>query len=569
LDQLATTLGWIEEAPVQYTSADHVPQAGALLGLALLEETHLVGEARAVYGRLKNSWYGLRSLLWTLVVMALLRIKRPEQLKLHDPARLGYVLGLPRAAEVKTIRRKLQEVAFRRLAAEFHRRLAKRRAERQAAALATLYVDGHVRAYHGQRRIGKTYVTRTKSVQRGETDYWVHLSNGQPLVVLHDPGNAAFREAVVQWVLPEIRQLVGDRRVRVVFDRAGWSRELFAALLELKFDFMTYRKGAYEPVEESQFRRVTVEREGRRVSYDLAEAVFAEPGWPRLRLIAVKKRDGGQTHILATGRLTWEARGQSAEELADYVDPPAPDLAWGMFGRWSQENWFKYMDVEYALDVLVDYDVELDDAERMVPNPQWRKLDREVRSARQKLQRAEAKYARWRLAAETAAASAPEGARPAGRASLSARLRQQEQVVQECREAWQRLSEQRAALPREVRLGDVAEREAVKLSYERKLFTDTVKLTAYEIETRLYGMLPGEFRRHALEGRAVIRDLLQATGDLRVQGDVLEVHLEQLSAPRYTVALQSVCEQVNALRPQLPETTLQLRFFVKPRPIGW
>jgi len=70
LDQLATVMGWIEEAPVEYSSTASVPQAGSLLGLALLDDTHLVSEARAVYGRLKNGWYGLRNLLWTLVVMA-------------------------------------------------------------------------------------------------------------------------------------------------------------------------------------------------------------------------------------------------------------------------------------------------------------------------------------------------------------------------------------------------------------------------------------------------------------------------------------------------------------------
>ena len=86
LDRIATILGWIEEAPVEFQSADGVSNAGVLMGLALLEETHLLEEARAVYGRLKNGWYGLRSLLWTLVIMALLRIKRPEQLKHHDPA---------------------------------------------------------------------------------------------------------------------------------------------------------------------------------------------------------------------------------------------------------------------------------------------------------------------------------------------------------------------------------------------------------------------------------------------------------------------------------------------------
>ena len=87
--------------------------------------------------------------------MALVRIKRAEQIKHHDPAGLGRVLGLPRAAEVKTIRRKLNEIAERGQAAQWHRRLARRRAEQQPSALATLYVDGHVRAYHGRHRIGK------------------------------------------------------------------------------------------------------------------------------------------------------------------------------------------------------------------------------------------------------------------------------------------------------------------------------------------------------------------------------------------------------------------------------
>ena len=123
-DQLATVLGLMEEAPVEFAPARHVPVAGVLLGLALLSTTGLLEEARGVHGRLKNSWYGLRATIWTLFSMALLRITRPEQLKGADPAGLGRVLGLPRAPEVKTIRRKLKELARRAKAAVFHRRLA-------------------------------------------------------------------------------------------------------------------------------------------------------------------------------------------------------------------------------------------------------------------------------------------------------------------------------------------------------------------------------------------------------------------------------------------------------------
>ena len=231
---------------------------------------------------------------------------------------------MPRAAEVKTIRRKLNEIAERGPAAQWHRRLARRRAEQQPSALATLYVDGHVRAYHGRHRIGKTHVSRLKRVLRAETAYWVHQAHGQPLLVVHEPVDSSFRETLRDSVLPEIRRVVGDRRVRIVFDREGWSRELFDDLLSLNFDFMTYRKGPYEPLADSEFAESTFPVPGQpAVHYELAETVFEQADWPRLRLLAVKKKNGGQTHVLASGQLTWEALDQDAGA----ADLPAAELA--------------------------------------------------------------------------------------------------------------------------------------------------------------------------------------------------------------------------------------------------
>lgn len=579
LDRMAMIMGWIEEAPVEFQSTDGVPNAGVLLGLALLAETHLLEEARAVYGRLKNGWYGLRSLLWTLVMMGLLRIRRPEQLKHHDPASLGRVLGLPRAAEVKTVRRKLSEIADRGQAAELHRRLAQRRAAEEPSALATLYVDGHVRAYHGKHRLGQTHISRLKRVLRAETDYWVHEANGQPLLVVHESVDTSFHEALRDRVLPEIRQLVGDRRVRIVFDREGWSRELFRDLLRLNFDFVTYRKGPYPPLPESDFESTTLPVPGQpAVHYELAETTFEQEGWPLLRLVAVKKKNGGQTHVLATGRLTWE----SLDQDVGAADLPAAEIAWWMFHRWNQENWFRYMRTEYALDVLVDYSVELDDATRPVVNPRWRELDRQVASSRSRLERAEAKYARLILKAEEKSSEenalevnskdkseteTPSSCAKENCQCLTCRCRAQASEVAKLSAEYERLRVERHKTPRKIPLSEAGDRDDVKLSYERKLFTDTIKLSAYEIETRLYGMLGVTFCNSETEGRSLIQAILCTSGDLRVDAGVIEVHLDQLSAPRYTEAMQSLCLQLNALSPSLPETNYRLRFFVKPRPV--
>ena len=265
------------------------------------------------------------------------------------------------------------------------------------------------------------------------------------------------------------------------------------------------------------------------MKYELAEDVFQEDGWPPLRLLAVKKKDGGQTHIVATCRATWESLGKAV--LGD--DLPPGEVAWWMFGRWCQENWFKYMDQEYGLDLLGEHGTEPDDPQREVISAAWRQLTRQLRGARATLHREEAKCAQRVIEDRKARRKKPADCQGCGRCARC-RLREQQEVVAHARAKVDQLLKMREETPRKIPLGQAKDRDPVKLSYERKLFTDTVKLCAYEIETRLFEMALGTFRRGPFEGRALIRDILQTSGDLRVEGEWLEVHLDQLSTPRAT-----------------------------------
>lgn len=529
-DQLGAMLGLIEEAPVEFASARNVPMAGALLGLALLAETGLLQQARAVYGKLKDCWYGLRPLILTLFAMALVRIKRAEGLKGVDPVSLGAVLGLPRAPEVKTVRRKLKQLSLRGLAAELHRRLARRRATESQDQLAYLYVDGHVRAYSGKRKIAKAYVTTPRTVQRAETDYWVNLADGQPLLVVHAEANEKLIK-IIKPILAEVRTVIGDRPAMIVFDRGGWCGKLFRLMLAEGFDLLTYRKAPFSDVAASWFHTRHLRIGGHRLEYELADGDFIQKGWPRLRRIAVKRKDGRQTHILCSR-----------------YDIDAAELAYRMFGRWKQENWFKYMGEQFALDVLVDYSTQPHDPDRMLVNPQWRNLNQQVKAALRQLREAEAAYGRARL-------------------SKSSRKQQADQAaaVEEARARYERLCGRRSDTPKRIRLAEVSDRDPLRLGYERKLLTDTIKICAYEVETRLVEMLNGQFGRHEAEGRAVIREIFQTPGDILPRDGELQVWLNQLSAPRYSEALMWLCQQLNARDLRLPETDLRLRFHVKPR----
>jgi transposase len=530
-NQLATIVGLVEEAPVEFTPAENVPTAGAMLGLALLATTGLLEEARRTYGRLKNCWYGLRPVMLTLFAMALLRVKRPEQLKGIDPASLGKVLGLPRGPEVKTVRRKLAELAERNRAADFHRDLARRRANQYEDELGYLYVDGHVRVYSGKRKIGRAYVTKRNSVQRAETDYWVNLTNGQPLFVMRAELDESLTE-IMPSILREVREVIGDRRAMIVFDRGGWSEKGFRLILAAGFDLLTYRKAPLANYPESWFHTHRLRIDGHAVEYKLTDGEFIRKGWPRLRCISVKRADEGQTQILCNRR---------------DIDPV--ELAYRMFGRWKQENWFKYMDEEFALDVMADYSTRPDDPDRLVINPNWRRLDREVQEAARKLREAEAAYGR-----ATLDSGSPED------------CREELAMVHKARQVHEDLVGRRRSTPRRARLGDVSDRDPIKLGYERKLITDTIKVCAYQVETELVEMIEGALTRHKDEARAVIKEAFRTPGDITPRNGELHVLYEQLSAPRYTEALIEICRRLNERDLCFPETSLRLRFHVKPRP---
>jgi prepilin-type processing-associated H-X9-DG protein len=263
--------------------------------------------------------------------MALWRIKRPEGLKEHSPAELGRVLGLDRAPEVKTLRRKLARLAASGRAAQFGRALAQRRVAVRGAALGFLYADGHVRVYHGQHRLPKTHVARMRLSMPATSDYWINDDAGDPLFVVTAQANAGLVK-MLPVLLEEVRVLVGEQRVTVVFDRGGYSPKLFQQILDANFDLLTYRKGRYRPIGGQRFRARWTRVNGRTMQYVLADQeVRLLKGKLRLRQVTRLKENGHQTPILTSRR-----------------DLSAPQVAYWMFNRWRQENFFKYLREEYA-----------------------------------------------------------------------------------------------------------------------------------------------------------------------------------------------------------------------------
>jgi hypothetical protein len=540
LDRAMARLGRLEEADVKFVEGRQLRFAGVMLAIPMLAATGLFEEMRQVYGRLRPAFYGLRASILVLAMMAMLRIKRVERLAQEAPPEaLGRLVGLDRAPEVKTLRRKLSEIAGYGHADQLVERLGKHRAEQCEDLLGFLYVDGHVRAYYGKNKVSKGYVSKRRLAMSAVTDYWVNDEDGQPLLVISAKANEVLATMLLP-VLEDVRGLIGNRRATVVFDRGGWSPKLFRKLLAAGFDFMTYRKGKKRSYPLSSFKREKIEVEGRQYEYELCDrSVNLLKGGPRLRCVAVLRKEGGQTHIIT-----------SRTNLA------AAHVALKMFNRWRQENFFKYMQEQFAIDALVDYGVEVEDPERSVPNPQRKRIEEQLKIVRGELKQLEQHYGE-------AAADNMEAERPTMRGFKIAHGKIG-RALRTTRHRLLRLRERLRNSPKRVALREAMGKEQmVRLAYERKHFTDAIKISAYLAESALLQLLTPYYARCADEGRALLRQVMRACGDLEVVGDELRINLEPMTAPRQTRAIASLCQELNQLDARFPETPLRMRFAIE------
>jgi hypothetical protein len=475
-------------------------------------------------------------------VMALLRIKRPEHLKERDPAVLGRLLGLDRAPEVKTLRRKLTRLAAYHRAEQLGAELARQRVAQRGQVVGFLYVDGHVRAYHGKRTLPKAFVTTRRLAMPATTDYWVNDSVGDPLLVLTAAANAGLAK-MLPAVLAHVRQVVGERRLTVVFDRGGYSPKLFTQILAQGFHLLTYRKGKSRRVAQRCFVRRRAKLDDRWVSYDLDDrAVRLLNGTLRLRQVTRQSENGHQTQVLTS---RWDLRDI--------------EIAYRMFERWRQENFFKYMREEFLLDALIDYQIEPDDPTRTVPNPERRALDKDLRAARTELAKLEQRFG-------AAAADNPEGHRPTMRGFKIAHGKLGTQL-RAARKRLATLIDRRRDLPRRVEVQDTSPGAVIKLATERKHLSNLIKMVAYQAESDLVALLKPHYARADEEGRTLVHELFQAAADLEVTDSELRVTLHPLSSPHRTLAAKALCEQLDQTATTFPGSRLRLRFDVQPPPL--
>jgi hypothetical protein len=191
LERVLASLGQLPEgASSQFESCRDVSYGGVLCALPALIANGLFRHSQTTFPTL-TGYYTTLHVILLLAYMALCRIRAVEQLQYESPGELGKLPGLDRVPEVRCLRQKLKQLSGGQddQAAEIWAGLlAKDWMDDEPELAGTLYVDGHVRLYHGkQTELPRRYVSRQHLRLRGTTDYWVNDALGQPFFSIERP----------------------------------------------------------------------------------------------------------------------------------------------------------------------------------------------------------------------------------------------------------------------------------------------------------------------------------------------------------------------------------------------
>jgi len=476
--------------------------------------------------------------------MALCRIKNPEQLKKYPPGELGKLIGLDRIPEVRYFRKKIQQITNQSSLDQLHTALFSHWVEKMPEMF--FYIDGHVRVYHGdQANLPKRFVSREKLCLSGTTEFWLNDEQGLPLMVITSELNEKIKSAIEE-VIPNILLEIGPKPslnhqepiFTIVVDREAYEPTWFTYLWETyRVAIITYRKNVKDSWDEYLFQPTDVQTSNGIVSMQIYEMGTQINGqW--YREIRKLSKDGHQTSVLTT----------HPSLAIQYV-------AQKMFARWTQENFFKYMIENFDFDKMIEYGIEPVDQKRTIPNPEYKTLTYQLKKAREKKSRLEARIFKELEDAETI-----------DQVLFSSKVLKNSATIEKINAYNQEIKaliDKRKGIPARISVAEMPEEKRYnKLKQEGKKLKNAILMLGYRAESALYSIMSEFYKDTEKEGRVILKEIFSSDADMipDYENRKLTIRLHSLSTPRANNAVKELCLFLNQTETYFPNTDLVLNY---------
>jgi hypothetical protein len=550
-ERLLCSFGFVKAAVVRFESSQSLPFGGVMLLLPFLLECGLLSY-RNHYQARSSGYYNFDNLFVIIAFLYLCRIKSFEQIKHYSPGEFGKLVGYDRIPEVKKLRGMVGEITSQKHTDEWAAALCANWIEEEHPQL--YYIDGHVQVYHGYlANLGKKHVSRQRLCLPGAMEFWVNSMDGNPYFFITAEVNEKMIEMLRDEIVPQLVRLhpVSEEQKKrmeenpdeplftLIFDREAYSPAFFAELWDTyRIAIITYRKNVKDKWDEALFEDCSVDTTLGQTEMKLHEKDFCK-GQYSMREVRKLCNQGHQTSIVTTNKML------STAMIAAY-----------MFSRWAQENFFRYMRQEYALDKIMQYAVDEIDDDIQIVNQEYNNITYKIKKVREKMSRRKAKL--YELEQQNPIQT-PEKENEKWMKTKLELIEETELIEQEIKT----LINRRKQIPYKIRLSQMPESIRYnRLNKESKALQNIIKMICYRAETALARLLSDNYKRAKQEIRALIKSIIHTPIDMKVDKEMqkLMITLYPMANQRNNRAVSKICETISETNTIYPGTNLTLNF---------
>jgi hypothetical protein len=553
LDRTLSSLNKAGNAQMIHEAHNGLYYGGVLLMIPALLSQGLL-KSKDIYNYEDRYYYSLESIILTLAIMALCRIKNIEQLKNVRSGELGRLIGMDRIPETKCLRGKVQYLSAQNKARQWNDELMelwKDGITESVDGELILYVDGHVSIYNGYKAtLPVKYISRQKLCLSATSEYWVNDGDSLPYMVVTGELNEKLQEIILDRIIPllikaEYIKPIEDPlthpqipQCTLVFDREAYEFDFFDKLWELhRVAIITYRKFVKDKWDNNDFTPYEIMDNGNKSSMYICEKPFVQ-NEKTYREVRKLNTSGHQTSIITT-----------------HPTMKILFIATYMFNRWTQENFFKYMMANYNFDQIIEYGTEALDPELKTVNPIYRKYKHQLKSLREKLSRRKAHLYQFTNGQKELTIDQQKKA--------DTKMAQIVLEIQQLEAQEKELIKLRSEQAYHIKLKDMPpEQQYNKLKTESKLLLNIIKMICYRAETAVANIVNEKLDSKKEEKRMLVKQIIQSPADIAPDytNNILTVTIHSMSNQRYNQAVKGLLDLLNDAKAIFPGTELTMVF---------
>lgn len=525
-------IGDIHQGPSPAAEAAVFP-GGVLMSLPLLanyEAEKMIPRDRE---KGSNGYCFLECFFSVFFLLMARMLKVEENIKLHDGPSSGGLIGRLRLPSLRTIRRNMGVMVEKTKG-----KLEKLRCRFAQLSLQgwepgePLYIDGHFMPYMGGEKTLKGYNSQRRLVEKGRMAYVVNTGAGKPIYEILSDGFDHYHDNISRLVDVLIHEL-GLERPTVVMDRGGFSEHLFATI-EAKADFITWHLGQPKIPKQAKWEEIKIPVQSNRWNKPDFKAVMAT------QKVLVRGDANGKGHR----RVFFVKRGEKiSPAITCKKHATLRELVLALTRRWgAQENPFKELKAD-GYDCLHSYEkdkfsqsyLRLKDLDqnRMMENPEYKRLVTERRKLQGKRERMEGR--------KIIRSDKKEKKRK------TAFTKKQKNKLQQIVSRLNKIERRLACLPKEIRRIDyIQNNEIIRLASDKKHYFDLMSFVAFAVRKDIANIIGPVYRNNRDIHQVVIKFLRMKATVCKKETETV-VKFEAPSRAKEKAALVHLCETLTAM----------------------